>query len=163
MWYRTNHLQAGAGRTRRRQLSLPQARWRLCANDLRHDAPRAPGESESRLIQSIARAPARQLKAYSMDVLNWSKRGDVGCATHSPDPESERWRLEGWRLIPENIDGRHGRWFQCPSCDPLHRSYRSTAPNGSAAAHESGDTREERRKEIETNTMMSVHAAAPQG
>jgi hypothetical protein len=62
-----------------------------------------------------------------MEVLNWSKRGDVGCIEHSPEPSSERWRLEGWSRIPASVDGRHGRWFQCPSCDPAGRCYRQTA------------------------------------
>lgn len=62
---------------------------------------------------------------YSMsDTLFWSKRGDVGCRSHAPDPRSERWQAEGWCPIPESANRHHRLEYQCPRCAPDGRSYR---------------------------------------
>jgi hypothetical protein len=83
---------------------------------------------ESSVHRACISAP---VESCSMGMLNWSKRGDVACDVHSPDPALEQWKREGWCAIPPSVDGRHGRWFQCPSCDPLHRRYRALTRSGS--------------------------------
>src|SRR5687767_8777122 len=57
-------------------------------------------------------------ESSASEPLFWSKRGDVACPIHAPDRQSDRWRLEGWRSIPVEANGRHGLAYQCPRCAP---------------------------------------------
>ena len=56
--------------------------------------------------------------------LFWSKRSDVAYVSHAPDFESERWRTEGWCVIPDAASRRHGLAYQCPRCAPNGRLHR---------------------------------------
>lgn len=58
------------------------------------------------------------------ETLFWSKRGDVACAVHAPEAESERWRAEGWCRIPTSAIRRRGLEYQCPRCAPDGRPHR---------------------------------------
>src|SRR5688572_17598040 len=75
-----------------------------------------------------------------MERLHWSKRGDVACTAHAPEPLSERWRAEGWSRIPPDADGRHGRWFQCPACSASGRCYRHAAATEGKTHHDQAQT-----------------------
>ncbi len=55
--------------------------------------------------------------------LYWSKRGDVACATHAPELESDRWSAEGWCQIPDDMNGRRGMVYKCPICSSDGRRY----------------------------------------
>jgi hypothetical protein len=62
------------------------------------------------------------------DTLFWSKRGDVACRIHAPDPQSDRWKIDNWCEIPGEVSKRHGLAYQCPRCAPdgrLHRHLRA--------------------------------------
>jgi hypothetical protein len=56
--------------------------------------------------------------------LYWSKRGHVACAMHAPHPDSGRWHAEKWSCIPDDANGRHGLFYQCPRCAPDGRVHR---------------------------------------
>lgn len=58
------------------------------------------------------------------DALFWSRRGQVACGPHAPDPRSDCWRAEGWCPIPEAESRRHGLAYQCPRCAPDGRPHR---------------------------------------
>ena len=62
------------------------------------------------------------------DSLFWSKRGDVACHVHAPDPQSDRWRLDDWRSIPDEANGRHRLAYQCPRCALDGRRHRHIRP-----------------------------------
>ena len=47
--------------------------------------------------------------------LFWSKRGEIACARHAPEPKSSRWDDDGWKEIP-HVDGRKIT-YQCQYCD----------------------------------------------
>jgi hypothetical protein len=55
--------------------------------------------------------------------LYWSKRGDVACATHAPELQSDRWTADGWCPIPDDMNGRRGRAYQCQLCAPDGKRY----------------------------------------
>jgi hypothetical protein len=77
--------------------------------------------SDSELSGSVGEGrPAHS----TSDTLFWSKRGDIACPVHAPDPASDRWRLEAWRSIPDQANGRHGLAYQCPRCAPDGRRHR---------------------------------------
>jgi len=66
----------------------------------------------------------REVNGSMFDALFWSKRGDVACRIHAPDPQSDRWNSEVWCQIPVEANGRHGLEYQCPRCAPDGRSHR---------------------------------------
>jgi hypothetical protein len=46
--------------------------------------------------------------------LFWSKKGEVACANHAPDPDGPRWTAEGWRGIrPEELTRFR---YRCQHC-----------------------------------------------
>lgn len=49
------------------------------------------------------------------DRLYWSRRGEVACDGHAPDPDSERWRVEGWQPVPDDRSRSTVR-YQCQHC-----------------------------------------------
>ena len=57
-------------------------------------------------------------------VLFWSRRGEVACATHAPEPASARWTAEQWTTMPVTAMQRHGLLYQCQHCSasgrPIH-------------------------------------------
>lgn len=61
--------------------------------------------------------------------LFWSRRGDIACAPHAPDPDSAEWAARGWCVIPAFAAAvRHGLTYQCPLCASDRRSYRRVYP-----------------------------------
>ena len=48
--------------------------------------------------------------------LYWSRRGEVACAVHAPEPESTRWAEERWAAIAGKAQNRHRLKFQCQHC-----------------------------------------------
>jgi CheY-like chemotaxis protein len=46
--------------------------------------------------------------------LFWSKKGEVACSDHAPQPDSERWTTEGWRSILVSDVGRV--LYRCQHC-----------------------------------------------
>jgi CheY-like chemotaxis protein len=48
-------------------------------------------------------------------LLYWSKRGEIACATHAPEPTSPQWNEDGWQPVP-HIEGRRIT-YQCQHCD----------------------------------------------
>jgi len=47
-------------------------------------------------------------------IFFWSRKGEVACGDHAPEPLSERWTAEGWRAISPTEDPRAK--FQCQHC-----------------------------------------------
>ena len=48
-------------------------------------------------------------------LLFWSRRGEIACAEHAPNPQSERWTVEAWQPMPD-FGVRMAR-YQCQHCD----------------------------------------------
>src|SRR5688572_18089703 len=60
-----------------------------------------------------------------LEVLFWSRRGEIACQVHAPDRQSQNWTIDGWREIPAEADGRRGLKYQCPRCAPNGRMRRT--------------------------------------
>jgi CheY-like chemotaxis protein len=48
--------------------------------------------------------------------LFWSRRGEIACGLHAPEPETSRWRDERWEAIPQSA-GKGRVLYQCQHCD----------------------------------------------
>lgn len=70
---------------------------------------------------SVAKAPAIASRLF------WSRRGEIACAQHAPEADSNRWRDERWAPIPPPPD-THRIVYQCQHCpgdgSPIDRSRR---------------------------------------
>ncbi len=84
--------------------------------------------------------------------LAWSRRGEVACADHAPERDSERWQAESWRVMPSEV--AHGRiQYQCQHCavGPIaHRRQRPTPAPRLA----------ERREALEARMSPPSHGGA---
>jgi CheY-like chemotaxis protein len=87
-------------------------------------------------VERVCRpSPATPPPAVADDSVNpgvelfWSRRGEIACADHAPDPSSSRWRDERWTSIPPGAGNRRIR-YRCERCpgdgSPIDRSRRSS-------------------------------------
>jgi CheY-like chemotaxis protein len=95
-----------------------------------------PFEDEA-LVSTVNDVCAAALKAHlepaavplDRKVLFWSRRGEIACTAHAPEPGSERWLSEKWTPIPGG-DSHKRILYQCPHCSgrgPInHRTRRNT-------------------------------------
>jgi CheY-like chemotaxis protein len=91
------------------------------------------------LMQAVDRAcrlhhPVAAAPDASVPGLFWSRRGEVACPLHAPDPTSRRWQEERW--APVVLDGFNRRMvYQCQHCSghesAVDRSRRAPGPQGS--------------------------------
>ena len=88
---------------------------------------------DAELIEAVRRACDRQQppEARGRGIasrLFWSRRGEIACAVHAPEADSERWRDERWTPIPPAPDA-HRIAYQCQHCpgdgSPIDRSRRA--------------------------------------
>jgi CheY-like chemotaxis protein len=75
---------------------------------------------DSVLLAAIRKACGTAQSAGSAEArhgsrLFWSRRGEVACLSHAPLADSERWRAEGWTLIPHGA-GKGRIAYQCQHC-----------------------------------------------
>jgi CheY-like chemotaxis protein len=87
---------------------------------------------DAELLAAVERAcrtrqPIRVRAEVNTTGLFWSRRGEIACANHAPDPTSERWQEERWAPIP--ADAGQGRIvYRCQHCpgdgSPIDRSRR---------------------------------------
>jgi hypothetical protein len=57
-----------------------------------------------------------QMHPDSAQVLYWSARGEVACATHAPQPGSENWSEQRWTEVPEEVRRGRATRYQCQHC-----------------------------------------------
>jgi CheY-like chemotaxis protein len=67
----------------------------------------------------------RWLNAQGQPLL-WSKRGDVACHAHAPEPGSSEWIAGGWAVIPR-FAGKNKVEYACRRCGggPIRRQQRN--------------------------------------
>jgi two-component system chemotaxis response regulator CheY len=105
-------------------------RYSLRTSDIVHK----PFEDRE-LLEAVQRACNRQQPAVGKGTtvtsrLFWSRRGEIACAEHAPDPDSARWRDERWAPTPPPAD-THRIAYQCQHCpgdgSPIDRSRRAAS------------------------------------
>ena len=83
------------------------------------DALGAPCSEYSRNVGAATPEAAAALP-YA-DSLYWSRRGEVACVAHAPEPASARWTAEQWAPIPMKAMRRQGALYQCQHCSASGR------------------------------------------
>jgi two-component system response regulator MprA len=86
------------------------------------DIIRKPFE-DADLIAMVARACATPQKfsppsgaaTLAAQTLYWSRRGEIACASHAPNSDSERWTADGWSALPAGA-GKGRVRYQCQHC-----------------------------------------------
>jgi CheY-like chemotaxis protein len=105
-------------------------RYSLRTTDILHK----PFE-DAELLETIRGACGRPQTLFARSSgtasgLFWSRRGEIACAQHAPEADSERWRDERWAPIPPTADA-HRIAYQCQHCpgdgSPLDRSRRTAS------------------------------------
>jgi CheY-like chemotaxis protein len=90
---------------------------------------------DAELVEAVRRACGRQQTPAARRVttassLFWSRRGEIACANHAPEADSDRWREERWAPIPAPADA-HRIAYQCQHCpgdgSPIDRSRRAAS------------------------------------
>jgi CheY-like chemotaxis protein len=107
-------------------------RYALRAADIIHK----PFEDDA-LLRAVERAcgqsrPSRiaaHPESHSASLF-WSRKGEIACGLHAPEPASDRWREEAWAAIPSGA-GKGRVTYQCQHCDergtPIAHSRREWA------------------------------------
>ena len=88
---------------------------------------------DAQLLEALARAcrsPHAPTPAAGQPVsgLFWSRRGEIACSLHAPEPGSNRWNEERWSAVPAApLNNRIT--YRCQHCpgdgSPIDRSRRS--------------------------------------
>ena len=102
---------------------------------------------DAQLLQAVERArrirqPIPNAVPSAAAGLFWSRRGEIACGQHAPEPTLPRWHSEQWAPIPVGAGNDRIR-YRCQHCpgngSPIDRSHRSVGPRSRRGSDE-GDS-----------------------